>query len=134
MMYSEEDVYIEDKDTTGFIKYYADNKYAFIALLPNEGIGMEDYINNLDGQKLDSLIGNRMDAEVKTAMPKFESGFETKLNDALMDMGITDAFDDDRADFTGIGRFLDGNGLRIDDVIHKTFIKVNGKVYSINAR
>lgn len=127
MMYSEEDMYIEDKDTTGFIKYYADNKYAFIALLPNEGIGMEDYIKNLDGQKLDNLIGGRRDAEVKTAMPKFESGFETKLNDALMDMGITDAFDDDKADFTGIGRFLDGDGLRIDDVIHKTFIKVDEK-------
>ncbi len=127
MMYSEEDIYIEDKDTTGFIKYYADNKYAFIALLPNEGIGMEDYIKNLDGQKLDSLIGNKRNAEVKTAIPKFESEFETKLNDALADMGIIDAFDTNKADFTGIGRFLDGDGLRIDDVIHKTFIKVDEK-------
>lgn len=127
MMYSDEDIYIEDKDTTGFIKYYADNKYAFIALLPNEGIGMEDYIKSLDGQKLDNLIGGRKDAEVKTAMPKFESEFETKLNDALINMGITDAFDSNKADFTGIGRFLDGDGLRIDDVIHKTFIKVDEK-------
>lgn len=127
LMYSEEDTYIEDNDTTGFIKYYADNKYAFIALLPNEGIGMEDYIKSLDGQKLDNLIGNRRDAEVKTAMPKFESGFGTKLNDALINMGITDAFDADKADFTGIGRFLDGYGLCIDDVIHKTFIKVDEK-------
>ena len=125
MMYSKENVYVEDKDTTGFIKYYADNKYAFIALLPNEGIGMEDYIKSLDGQKLDNLIGSRRDTAVNAAMPKFESGFGTKLNNALINMGITDAFDADKADFTGIGRFLDGYGLCIDDVIHKTFIKVD---------
>ena len=36
-MYSSEGTYIEDENTTGFIKYYADSKYAFIALLPKEG-------------------------------------------------------------------------------------------------
>ncbi|MBQ7647080.1 MAG: hypothetical protein IJS94_07415, partial [Clostridia bacterium] len=36
-MYSEEDKYLYDEKATGFVKYFKDRKYAFAALLPNEG-------------------------------------------------------------------------------------------------
>ena len=43
MMYGLEHMYLDDGNATGFIKYYADRKYAFVALLPNEGIPVGDY-------------------------------------------------------------------------------------------
>lgn len=124
-MYSEENTYIEDKNTTGFVKYYKDNKYAFVALLPKESINMEDYIKTLDGKKLKKLIDNKKDAIVNTAIPKFKSEYFASLKQMLQTMGLTDAFDENIADFTGMGLSENNLSLYIDDVLHKTFIEVD---------
>jgi serpin B len=41
-------------------------------------------------------------------------------------MGITDAFDSDRADFFDLGQYAGGN-IFINRVLHKTFIAVDEK-------
>lgn len=124
-MYSEENTYIEDKNTTGFVKYYKDNKYAFVALLPKENINIEDYIKTLNGKKLKKLIDNKKDVTVKAAIPKFKSEYFSSLKQMLQIMGLTDAFDENIADFTDMGLSENNLGLYIDDVLHKTFIEVN---------
>lgn len=126
MMYSEERTYLEDKNTTGFVKYYADSRYAFVALLPKKGVSMEDYVKALDGERIKSLLNNKTDIKVNAAIPKFESDFSINLGKTLQDMGITRAFDSSSADFTGIGKLLDGN-LYVSDVLHKTYIAVDEK-------
>jgi len=45
MMNSEEEKYLYDGKAVGFIKPYKDNKFSFIAILPNENIGLDEYIN-----------------------------------------------------------------------------------------
>ena len=55
-------------------------------------------------------------------MPRFESSFCANLADALREMGMTLAFDPDRADLSGIGS-AKGN-LYISRVLHKSFISV----------
>ena len=52
MMYSQEYAYLEDGLATGFLKYYEGGTYAFAALLPNEGVSLEDYIASLTGEGL----------------------------------------------------------------------------------
>ena len=47
MMHSEESAWLEDEKATGFIKYYKDRKYAFLALLPNEGVSMAQYMEEI---------------------------------------------------------------------------------------
>ncbi|MFR3386627.1 MAG: hypothetical protein ACLTST_09635 [Lachnospiraceae bacterium] len=42
-LHSSEYEYLKDGQASGFLKYYANGDYAFAALLPNEGISMEDY-------------------------------------------------------------------------------------------
>lgn len=125
-MYSTEGKYIEDENTTGFVKYYADSKYAFIALLPEEGMSMEDYIKSLDAEKLDGLINSMKKVHVNAAIPEFKSEYQASLKEVLQGMGMSDAFDSGKADLSGIGVSTDGN-LCIDDVIHKTFIEVDEK-------
>ena len=51
-MYSQEYTFLEDEQATGFLKYYEGKTYAFAALLPNEGVSLEDYIASLTGEKL----------------------------------------------------------------------------------
>lgn len=56
-------------------------------------------------------------------MPKFEVFWESDLKEPLTEMGMSVAFDRQRADFAGIGM---GNGnLYISKVQHKTYIKVD---------
>lgn len=126
LMYSTEGTYIEDENTTGFVKYYADSKYVFIALLPEEGIAMGDYIKSLDAEKLGSLINSMKKVHVNAAIPEFKSEYSASLKEVLQNMGMSDVFDCEKADLSGIGSSTDGN-LYVDDVIHKTFIEVDGK-------
>ncbi|MBQ8371965.1 MAG: serpin family protein [Clostridia bacterium] len=126
MMYSGEHRYLEDENATGFMKYYSGGKYAFVALLPNEGISVDEYIDTLDGEALSSLLSNVDYGVVETAMPKFQTKFDLELSQILMSMGMTDAFDPDVSDFDGIGSFTRGS-IYISKVIHKTYIEVGEK-------
>ena len=124
MMYSTEAYYLEDDSTTGFIRPYEDG-YSFMALLPKEGISIDDYISHLSAEKLIGLVENAStDYDVDAAIPKFKSEYSIELKDTLQNMGMTDAFDPEKADFSGIGTSDRGN-LYIDMVLHKTYIEVD---------
>lgn len=128
-MYMSENGYLEDENTTGFIKYYKDKKYAFICLLPDENVKTEDYLNTLNGEKLSNLLNN-IDAEqkVETAIPKFETTFDTEMSELFKNLGMTDAFDWRVADFSKMGAAQQaGENVCINRVIHKGFIRVAEK-------
>ena len=126
LMYSEEQRFLEDTDATGFIKYYADQKYAFAALLPNEGVSVSDYIASLSGEKLHGMLSNARMVEVNAAIPKFEMEYEVQMNEIQKEMGMTDAFDPNASDLSGLGSSTRGN-LFVSRVLHKTFITVDEK-------
>ena len=113
--------YLSDENATGFMRHYADDKYAFVALLPQEGVSVESYVNTLTGDKLLSIIENRDHVKVVTSLPKFKNECSAEMNDILVGMGMPDAFDRDRANFT---RLASGD-LYISQVIHKTSIIVD---------
>lgn len=121
-MYSEGERYIYDDNAEGFIKKYKGN-YAFAALLPKEGMSIEEYVSTLTGEKL-SLILNRKETysfELYTSLPKFETEFSIGLNEVFKSLGMTDAFKPYVANFSKIG---DGEGLHIGSILQKTFISV----------
>ncbi len=126
LMYSQEGKYLEDKNATGFIKYYADRKYAFAALLPNEGVSIEDYAATLNGERLHNILSNAKSATVNAATPKFKCEYDLEMNDLLKSLGIINAFDSGIADFSGLGSSTQGN-IYIGRVLHKTFIAVDEK-------
>ena len=126
LMYSTEGKYIEDENATGFIKYYKERKYAFVALLPNEGVTVSEYVNSLDGASLAALLANAESRSVETAIPKFESEYDIEMSSILEAMGMSNAFNVTFADFTGIGDSTEG-GIYISKVIHKTYIQVGEK-------
>ena len=125
-MYGTEGTYLEDEQATGFIKYYKGGKYAFVALLPNKGVRVSDYLASLDGKSLNALLSDPQHATVNTAIPKFETEFAVEMSEALAEMGMPDAFDAYKADFSGLGTSSAGN-IFINRVLHKTFISVGEK-------
>ena len=128
LMYSDEYTYLVDGQAQGLMKYYADQKYAFAALLPNEGIGLEEYIAGLTGEKLAKTLENAEEVPVKAAIPQFESEYFADMGELFIQMGMPDAFDAGKADFTGLGLSGGGeNNIFISKVFHKTYISVNEK-------
>ena len=127
-MFSDEHGYLEDENTTGFVKYYKDYKYAFVALLPDENISVDEYIASLNGDKLAQLLASKSGKMVLTSMPKFETTFDTEMSESLKALGMTDAFDYRVADFSRMGAAQqEGEHLCINRVIHKAFIRVAEK-------
>lgn len=124
IMYSEESTYLEDEKATGFVKYYKDKKYAFVALLPKEGVTVAEYVESMDAESYRKLLANAKTTQVNAGIPKFETEYSTLLNDVLVQMGIEDAFDPAVADLSSMATSAEGN-LYINRVIHKTFISVD---------
>ena len=126
MMHSEEYTYLEDDLATGFIKYYKDRKYAFVAMLPNDGVTVSQYVNSLTGEHLRDLLNNPEDLTVFASIPKFETEYDIEMSEVLQEMGMTDAFDWRVADFSRLGTYnVDGMNICINRVLHKTFISVS---------
>lgn len=126
LMYSTEGKYLEEEKATGFIKYYKGGKYAFVALLPNEGVTVAEYIGSLDGASLNALLANAESRTVETAIPKFETEYDTEMSEILQAMGMADAFNVTLADFSNLGESTEEN-IYINSVIHKTYIQVGEK-------
>lgn len=124
LMHANENRYLEDDHATGFIKDYAGGQYAFVALLPKEGISLTDYAETLTGEYLQALLENPRQAAVQTAIPKFESDYSVDLSSALQRMGMELAFRG--GDLSGIGTSAEGP-LAISRVLHKTYIAVDEK-------
>ncbi len=123
---SNEDAYLHDDKAVGFKKYYWDYHYSFVALLPNEGITVEEYISALDGQKIHDLLTGVETASVSVSIPKFEAEYDICLNAALKSMGMKTAFIDGVADFSGIYE-NSADSPYINRVLHKTYISLDEK-------
>lgn len=122
-MSSKESLYLEDENATGFLKYYAGRDYAFVALLPREGVSVADYVSSLTGEHLQELLENPEQITTYAKLPKFETEYDLDMTEILIDMGMTDAFDPALADFTRLGSSKDGN-IFIGKVLHKTYLSV----------
>lgn len=122
-LYSIEDAYLQDETAVGVVKPYK-HGYSFVAILPNEGVSLADYVADLSGEQLLQMIAGAEETQVRTKLLKFKKETTLELNDSLQEMGIMDAFDPVKAKFHKMGTLQEG-ALYINKVLHKTFIDVN---------
>lgn len=124
MMYSTEDTYLSDKLATGFTKPYQSG-YQFVAILPNEGISVKEYLAQMDGDSFAAFLNSGEEATVHAVMPSFKSEYSTDaMVSILKKMGIKDVFSSADADLSKMG-MANGENLFVSDIIHKTFIEVD---------
>ena len=115
--------YIESDEAIGFTKSYKDDTYRFVALLPKDEEGFEDFVKGLTGEKLAALLNSENGDRTIIRMPKFSYDYDTSLVSVLEAMGMKKAFTD-RADFSGIST---SEALCIGDVLHKTHIDLDSE-------
>ena len=126
LMYSSEFRYLRDEGAQGFLKFYKGGRWAFAALLPDEGVRLEDYLASLTGERLRQVLADAEETEVHAAIPKFKGECSVTLNESLKAMGMTDAFEAGLADLSGLG-VSELGPLFISQVLHKTYIEVDEK-------
>jgi len=124
MMHSKETVYLEDERATGFVKYYKGQDYAFVALLPKEGITVADYVQNLSAEGLSKMLDAKSRGTVEVTMPKFSVEYGLELNDILKQMGMETAFSERDADFSAMATSDVGN-IYVSRVNQRCFLSVD---------
>jgi len=102
---------------------YAGDTAAMDILVPDAG-SFEAFETSLNSKLINETFNGLQSTSVVLSLPKFTFESQFNLSDKLALMGMTDAFDPDKADFTGMTARKD---LFISDVIHKAFVAVDEK-------
>ncbi|XP_036253389.1 serpin B6-like [Molothrus ater] len=120
--------YIGDFQTKILELPYVGNELSMIILLPDAiqdgSTGLERLERELTHDKLMGWISPKMmtSTEVMVYLPRFKLEEDYDLKPVLSSMGMPDAFESGKADFSGISP---GNELVLSEVIHKSFVEVN---------
>lgn len=122
-MISQEETYIDDDTCRGFIKQYKDKNFSFALLLPTDGISMQEFLTQLNGEKLLSLTENAEDKPVIVKMPKFEISGQTNVAKLLDGTEYADIFSKSTADYSGIMR--EEETLYLSDIVCPLTFSVN---------
>jgi len=100
---------------------YRGRPMSMVIFVPKEGT-FADVEQSLNGASVTQALETLTTRDVKLYLPKFQYEKDFTLNQTLKDMGITDIFDPDLADLSGMdGTLL----LYLAHLIHKAFIEVN---------
>jgi len=128
LMYEQRSVwYFEDDDLQTVALPYRGHEFSMVLTLPKRRDGLADLEARLGAQTQDRS-GRMEHRSVKLHVPRFTISWGTAdVKDALSAMGMTTAFDQRRADFSGInGRQPpDTEALFISSVFHRAFIEVD---------
>jgi serine protease inhibitor len=101
---------------------YGQGNYSMLIALPDEDKTTIDISDNLTSDKwqtwMEQLENNTH--KVDLSLPRFKYGYERKLNDDLISLGMGIAFSDG-ADFSKMSY----SGLKISTVLHQSFIETS---------
>lgn len=102
---------------------YGGGAFVMTLVLPGEGVDAGAFVQRLDPAWWRGITGGLRTAEGTVVLPRFSMEYKRSLVDDLKALGMTDAFDDIHADFTGIADAPPR--LVITDVLQKTFVAVD---------
>ena len=92
-------------------------------ILPNKVDGLPQSEKKLFSSNLLERLGWGVSkTKIHVAIPKFKVESDLNLNEQLKQLGMTDMFDDCKADLSAISGKKD---LVVSDVVHKTYVQVN---------
>jgi serpin B len=100
---------------------YKGNAIRMLVLVPDAGT-FKEFEAGLKAGKISEALGSLEEKTVALSLPKFTFSSEFRLAKTLSDLGMPDAFDPGRADFSGMTGKPD---LFIRDVVHKAFVAVD---------
>ncbi|HQY63775.1 MAG TPA: serpin family protein [Polyangiaceae bacterium] len=104
---------------------YMGGQVSMVVVLPKGDF--RTFESSFDGKGLLSAMAGLTPHTVRVSLPKFElKGQSVSLRESLLALGMTRAFDERTADFSGM-LSPDVDKLWISDVLHKAFVRVDEK-------
>lgn len=100
---------------------YKDHGASMYIFLPREGKSLSEVYDQLSFETWNSWRSQMKKHEGILYLPKFQLEYEATLNEVLIVLGMEDAFSTN-ADFS---RMVEGGGLAISEVKHKSYLDVN---------
>uniref|UniRef100_A0A8C5YNQ9 Serpin B6 n=1 Tax=Marmota marmota marmota TaxID=9994 RepID=A0A8C5YNQ9_MARMA len=116
--------YIREICTKILVLPYVSKELNMIIMLPDEHIDLKTVEKELTYEKyIEWTSPDKMyKEEVEVFLPRFKLQENYDLEEVLPSLGMTDAFDKARADFSGMSLKRD---LYLSKVVHKSFVEVN---------
>ncbi|XP_058438339.1 serpin B6 [Marmota monax] len=116
--------YIGEIFTKILVLPYVSEELNMIIMLPDEHIDLKTVEKELTYEKyIEWTNPDLMDEEeVEVFLPRFKLQENYDLEEVLRSLGMIDAFDEARADFSGMSSRKD---LYLSKVVHKSFVEVN---------
>ncbi|XP_051825890.1 serpin B6-like [Antechinus flavipes] len=116
--------YIKDVSTRVLVMPYVGGQMDMVILLPYENTDLKMLEQGLTPEKLtDWLKPERMNmTEMDVYLPRFKLEETLDVENILQKLGMSDAFDMSKADFSGISA---GKDLFLSNVLHKAYVEVN---------
>ncbi|CAG2196508.1 unnamed protein product [Mytilus edulis] len=103
---------------------YQGNQISMVFVLPNSGDGLSELESKLTINNIDSLVKGLKTQKTLIRIPKFTMTSEYDLKPICTALGLTEIFDEKKADFSDI---FESNQARVSvtDARHKAYIEVN---------
>jgi len=121
MVQQEHFAYMENDELQMLEMPYDMNGLAMLILLPRKVDGLAALEKGLSSKALEEWRAKLAAREVRVSLPRFKFTAQFSLKDALVSLGMTDAFSD-RANFSGM---TTAEQLFISAVLHKAFVAVD---------
>ena len=114
--------YKETEDWQAIRLPYGDGRMSLLIILPRKQSTIDTFIQQLakDSSPWQKSFDSR---HVHISLPRFTADYAKTLNQALQTLGMSDAFDPRKADFSQMST----EPLYISEILHKTFLEVNEK-------
>ena len=112
--------YYGDKEVQLVELPYKKDSMSGIVILPNEKKNINNFISELNDEKLQHLLKKMSYQKVRLELPKFKLEYTSELNGVLSKLGMNEPFNSKSANFLGIGK-----DLYIAQILQKTFMKVD---------
>ena len=115
--------YFEDRNLQAIELNFKKESISALIILPSKKLDINEFIEILDKDNdyYYSIINNLKKTKVNLRLPKFELTFSKKLKEVLKTIGVNLPFEKN-ADFSKI---RNQNDIYINEIIHKTYLKVN---------
>ena len=102
---------------------YINNGASFLVILPRQKTGLRQLESRLTGDVFEHLrTGAKSDKKVSLKLPKFKTESNVDLKKLLLNVGITEIFDEKAANLSGIAGINPDKRLFVSAAYHKTFI------------
>ncbi len=126
MMVTETDLRYHRNDLFQAVELpYGRGNYSMVCFLPAQDHQPDDIIAAMNNENWNQWMANLDTTGIELHLPKFKFEYKKKLNEMLKLLGMEEAFNPEKSDFSGINP--DRKDLYISEVLHKTFVEVDEK-------